>query len=125
MSIESIIEENTRALNAVYIAIQALEKALIGRTAQQTPVEATPPKSAPAAETKAEAPAATSAPAPTADATPPAVTRDSAKELAKRLMAKNKDGLREVLGKVGAANFALVADDKLAEFSALCEEALK
>ncbi|WP_290372065.1 hypothetical protein [uncultured Parasutterella sp.] len=131
MSLETVISENTRAVNALAELIkQAMGMLPPTGTAPVTPTAPQPaPKTASAPAPVAE-PAAPAAPAaPTASVAPAAPVdfaelRRSLMPRVQKLFTQSREIGMRVLASVGAKNVSGVPDDKLEAFSKAVDEAL-
>lgn len=122
MSLENVIQENTRAVNALAELIkQAMGMIPPTGTAPVTPTAPQPaPKTASAPAPVAE-PAAPAAPAAPVDF---AELRKSLMPRVQKLFTQSREVGKRLLDSVGAKNVSGVPDDKLEAFSKAVDEAL-
>lgn len=114
MSLEAVIEANTKAVEALTAKLTAL-----GMVASAPAPAALPPKQAAEAEQRKK-----SVPAAAAKSEPAekAYTHEDAKSLTLKLAAKSRDTAVELLGKFGAKK---APELKLEDLAAFCTEAEK
>lgn len=131
MSLENVIQENTRAVNALAELIkQAMGMMPPTGTAPVTPTAPQPaPKtaSAPAPVAEPAAPATPAAPAaPTAPAAPVdfAELRKSLMPRVQKLFTHSREIGKRLLDSVGAKNVSGIPDDQLEAFAKAVDEAL-
>ncbi len=120
MSLENVIQENTRAVNALAELIkQAMGMMPPTGTAPVTPSAPQPvPKTAPAPVTEPATPAAPAAPVDFV------ALRKSLMPRVQKLFTQSREIGMRVLNSVGAKNVSGVPDDKLEAFSEAVDEAL-
>lgn len=123
MSLENVIQENTRAVNALAELIkQAMGMMPPTGTAPVTPSAPQPvPKTAPAPAVEPATPAAPAAPATPADFE---TLRKSLMPRVQKLFAQSREIGASLLKSVGAKNVSGVPDDKLEAFAKAVDEAL-
>ena len=128
MSLETVISENTRAVNALAELIkQAMGMLPPTGTAPVTPAAPQPaPKtaSAPAPVAEPAAPAAPAAPVTPAASVDFVELRKSLMPRVQKLFTQSREIGMRVLASVGAKNVSGVPDDKLEAFSKAVDEAL-
>lgn len=120
MSLENVIQENTRAVNA----LAELIKQAMGMMPPTGTAPVTPSASQPAPKPVPESVAAPAAPAAPATPVDFAELRKSLMPRVQKLFTQSREIGMRVLASVGAKNVSGVPDDKLEAFSKAVDEAL-